>query len=125
VPGQFEAQWDTTLPGVYRLRVRAHGTSRKGYPFTRERALTVAVWRGGDRDAENSAQPGGSIVGAINEQNERWCALLQCLMRADGLLSPELERRLRAAGFDTDDLRKCFQLYCRSRKTAGAAHGDA
>jgi hypothetical protein len=125
-PGQFAASFDTTTVGVYRFRVRAGGTTRKGLPFTRERALTAAVWRGGDRDAGISANPGGSFGDAIREQDARWCALMQCLVHEGGAISPELERRLRAAGVDMDQLRKCLHLYCRTRPTdTGAGAGPA
>jgi hypothetical protein len=114
-PGEFAARFDTTAPGVYRFRVRTRGTTRKGLPFTRERTLTAAVWSGGDRDADHSANPGGSIGDVIREQDARWCELMQCLVHEGGAITPELERRLRAAGLDMDVLRKCLHLYCRKQ----------
>jgi L-Lysine epsilon oxidase N-terminal/L-lysine epsilon oxidase C-terminal domain/von Willebrand factor type A domain len=125
-PGEFAANYDTTMAGVYRFCVRARGTTRKGLPFTREHTLTAAVWRGGDRDAETSANPGGSIGDVIREQDARWCALLQCLTREGGAITPELERRLRADGFDMDQLRACLHLYCQLRlKPASTGAGPA
>jgi hypothetical protein len=42
--GRFSAELNTTLPGVYYVRVRCSGRSRLGYPFEREQSLTAAVW---------------------------------------------------------------------------------
>lgn len=78
--GKFTAQFNTSIPGVYRFRVRARGTTRKGIPFMRERALTAAVWRGGNHDANSSANPTGSINSAICEQSICRCSWLQSLV---------------------------------------------
>jgi von Willebrand factor type A domain len=48
VENQFTASFIANLPGVYRVRIRAHGTNVAGEPFTREKTLTAAVWRGGE-----------------------------------------------------------------------------
>lgn len=48
--GSYRADFDTQGPGVYRVRVQAHGDSLRGHSFRRERTLTVQVWEGGDRD---------------------------------------------------------------------------
>jgi hypothetical protein len=128
-PGSFAANFETTTAGVYRFRVRARGTSSKGMSFTRERTLTAVVWRGGDHDAENSANPGGSIRDVIYEQDARWCTLMQCLTKEGSVITPGLEKRLREAGFDMKRIRKCLDRYCDSRPTptgtgVGPAHGD-
>ncbi|GII95150.1 hypothetical protein Ssi02_53810 [Sinosporangium siamense] len=49
-PGRFTEGFDTTGPGVYRIRMRARGTTLAGEVFVREKTLTGAVWRGGDRE---------------------------------------------------------------------------
>ena len=107
--------------------MRARGRTRKGLPFSRERTLTAAVWRGGDRDAESGANPGGSIGDVIREQDRRWCALLECLLRQGGAITPELEQRLRAAGLNADQMRKCLEAYCKSlhEPSSGAGAGPA
>jgi hypothetical protein len=46
--GQFEGRLIAKLPGVYRFRIRAGGTTTRGETFTREKTLTAAVWRGGN-----------------------------------------------------------------------------
>src|SRR5262249_38072237 len=67
-PGRFEGSFGTTLPGVYTIRLRAAGNTFRGHPFTREQALTAAVWVGGDRG------DGGSTTA-------RWlCQLAACLL---------------------------------------------
>ncbi|MGI8456623.1 MAG: LodA/GoxA family CTQ-dependent oxidase [Propionibacteriaceae bacterium] len=47
--GTFEVTFPLRRPGVAELRVRARGRTRSGTPFSRERLLTAAVWRGGDQ----------------------------------------------------------------------------
>lgn len=125
--GEFHGDYDTTMAGVYRFRVRARGQTRKGLPFTRERTLTAAVWRGGDRDAANGANPGGSMGDVIREQDARWCALLECLLRDGGAITPDLEQRFRAAGLNLGQVRKCLDMYCKSlhAPSPGAGFGPA
>lgn len=117
--GRFIATFDTTASGVYHFRVRARGRTRKGLPFTRERALTAAVWRGGDRDADPTRLDGGPLVRYLRERDARQCELLTCLTSRDGAISAQLERRLRAEGLDLDHLRKCLDLFCREREGHG------
>ena len=81
--------------------MRASGRTRKGLPFTREQTLTAAVWRGGDR-----------LIDVLRERDERLCKLLKCVLRSGGMIEPELEKRLRAAGLDLDALRKCLEGHC-------------
>jgi hypothetical protein len=111
-PGQFGGWFTTTVPGIYSCRVRATGRSRAGHMFSREQTLTAAVWHGGDRDADPGG-PGGPLVHWLQDHDERLCRLLRCLLAEGGVLTPELERRLRAAGFDLPRVRKCLELYCR------------
>ncbi|TDW92410.1 LodA/GoxA family CTQ-dependent oxidase [Kribbella sp. VKM Ac-2566] len=93
--GEFAASFGTALPGVYRIRVRARGRTRVGRPFTRERTLTTAVWRGGDTPPTT---PGG----------DAFCEWLSCLFK-DGVIDEKLIERLRRLGFDLDALRKCLR----------------
>jgi hypothetical protein len=102
-PDHFEADFVAGSAGTYQLRVRARGQTRRGLPFTRERSLTAAVWRGGDQDAATSTGHGGRPQGG----QDRLCELLECLLKRGGLIEPELEKRLQAAGIDLDALRKC------------------
>jgi len=110
--GQFAAAFDANAIGVYRIRVRAAGTTSSGEPFEREKTLNAAVWRGGDQvtDPRNSPQV---IVDYLRERDERLCKLLTCLFRRDGAIGPEFERRLLALGLDLDGVRKCLAEWCR------------
>lgn len=109
-PGSYEAALATGIPGVYSLRVRARGTSRKGVPFTRERTVTAAVWHGGN----TPATPGrtNEVVDYLRDRDQRLCDLMRCL--AGGAITPELERRLREQGVDLEHARKCLERYCKS-----------
>ena len=110
--GQFTAVFDATAVGVYRIRVRATGTTRDGEPFAREKTLTAAVWRGGDQVTDPGTSP-QVIVDYLRERDERLCQLLTCLLRRDGAISPEFERRLLGLGLDVDSVRKCLAEWCR------------
>lgn len=101
--GAFRGKLVLGLPGVYAVRIRATGRSRKGHPFTRERTLTGAVWHGGDRDAEAS---GGHGPGRRREDLERrFCELLRCL-------APTLAE---AAGLDPGRVKACIERSCARR----------
>jgi hypothetical protein len=99
-PGDFEASFPTSAPGIYQVRVRARGRTRVGRPFTRERTVTAAVWRGGDDAGSPAGQPGG-LDGAL-------CKLMSCLMK-DGVIDERLVERLRRLGFDLDAARRCLR----------------
>ncbi|HVF15645.1 MAG TPA: vWA domain-containing protein, partial [Steroidobacteraceae bacterium] len=113
----FTAEMQTTLPGVYRFRVRARGMTQRAEPFTREQTLTAAVWRGGDRPGgsgpgsgsggSNGGGGGGSDLGTL-------CKLALCMLQRDGVISSELEKRLREAGLDLDHARECLEKMCRN-----------
>lgn len=81
--GQFSAQFSTTQPGVYRFRILVRGETIFGEPFTREKTLTAAVWRGGDRvccDAGAVKKDGGDhlheregcLHGLLKALSGRW-----------------------------------------------------
>jgi hypothetical protein len=110
--GQFAASFDANAVGVYRIRVRAAGTTLGGEPFTREKTLTAAVWRGGDQVTDPRIDP-QVIVDYLRERDERLCKLLTCLLRRGGAISPEFERRLLDLGLDMDSMRKCLAEWCR------------
>ncbi|MGK5172162.1 LodA/GoxA family CTQ-dependent oxidase [Geodermatophilus sp. CPCC 205761] len=103
-PGEFRAGFGTAAPGVYRARVRARGRTRAGRPFTRERTVTAAVWRGGDTPAPS---------GGAGQVDEALCGLLSCLFE-DGVVDPSLLERLRRLGFDLDRARACLEERCRT-----------
>lgn len=52
----------TSVPGIYQLRVRASGTTRRGHVIQRERTLTVPVWIGGDTDPPRDRAEGGGRI---------------------------------------------------------------
>ncbi|HLN98981.1 MAG TPA: LodA/GoxA family CTQ-dependent oxidase [Pyrinomonadaceae bacterium] len=105
--GQFKGELATSRPGVYRLHFRATGTTLSGEPFTRERLLTAAVWRGVDR-------PGPVINGhrTDDDRDARLCELLKCLLN-DGVITPEFEKWLHGIGLDVNRARKCLTKLCR------------
>src|SRR5262249_39036200 len=81
--GQWKGSYTTSIPGVYRFRIRARGTTERGEPFTREKTLTAAVWRGGDQTG------GGGTTGTTGTGGSgrpRLCELLKCLLASEGAL---------------------------------------
>ena len=105
--GLYTAIFDTTLPGVYRFRIRARGTTENGEPFQREKTLTAAVWRGGGTGTGGNGGTGaGGQVGI--------CELLECLLEHGGLGEGAVAR-LKALGIDPALLRKCIELVCRDK----------
>jgi hypothetical protein len=108
--GQFAAQFATTSPGVYPVRIRARGATQGGKPFTREKTLTAVVWRGGG----SASDPGPGHQNG----DARLCDLLQCFVQRDGVISAELEKRLHGLGIDIKRLRKCLTKYCRNEHSS-------
>src|SRR6185295_16738684 len=113
--GQFTGSMVAPVVGVYRLRVRARGTTVRGEPFTREKTLTAAVWRG---DPVPNPE-GGGHEGTTRDRDECLCKLLECFLRRDGLVSRELEKRLRELGIDLEQARKCVGIFCQCQARRG------
>lgn len=103
--GDLGGSFVAATPGVHRVRVRAHGRTFRGEPFTREQTLTAAVWRGGDR----TTVPG--VQGQGGGRSDDLCDLLRCLLES-GVVSPALEQRLRENGIDLERLRRCIAAFC-------------
>lgn len=97
-PGVFEVTTRASLAGIYRVTVRAAGTTMRGLPFTREQLMTGAVFQGGDGPFPFG---GGDPSGA----DERLCRLLHCLLGSDGVQRLLKQYRLDAAA-------RCLERYC-------------
>ncbi|HEX5875228.1 MAG TPA: LodA/GoxA family CTQ-dependent oxidase [Pyrinomonadaceae bacterium] len=113
--GEFAGAITAAQAGVYRMRVIARGKTSHGEPFTRERTLTAPVWRGDlvvDPHDQPSRDPGGEPG---DHRGDCTCRLLMCLLR-EGVISPELERRLREFGVSLDQARKCVESFCNCRR---------
>ena len=102
--GSFMGQFVAARPGVYRIRIRARGTTMTGEPFTREKTLTAAVWRGGDRPIDPTGS-GQAIVDYLRDHDARLCEMLRCLASQPGL-NPE-------------QIRKCMDVFCKDRNCCG------
>lgn len=51
-----------------------------------------------------------------------WCALFDCVF-ADGVISPELAKRLKGSGLDLSRLRHCIARQCAGHPGGGGQHG--
>ena len=113
--GQFAAQFNTSAAGVYRFRIRARGTTQRDEPFTREKTLTAAVWRGGDQTGGVGGAGGtggtGGGTGGNGESDAKLCALIKCFLQG-GVINAELEKRLQVLGIDVAQARKCLEIFC-------------
>ncbi|HYI23849.1 MAG TPA: VWA domain-containing protein, partial [Thermomicrobiales bacterium] len=109
-PGVFELSIVATMAGIYQFQLRATGTTLRDRPFTREQGLSGVTWRGGDGDLPSvDNDPGG--------RDEWICDWLYCLL--DGVISEDLEKRLKEAGFDLEALRRCVTRHCQRRPQRG------
>lgn len=98
-PGVFCADLSTSMAGVYRILVRAEGTTLHGVPFTREELRTVSVWKRGDEPSRPANDP---IKPGID-----WCGLLHCIT-SDDVLRKFADQN----GIDLERLRECVKKYC-------------
>lgn len=124
--GRYRATVPTSVPGTYRMRVRARGRTSGGVPFQRERRVTGTVWHGGNRDAETSASGGGPAA-RERERRRRLCETVECLLAENGPLGEEFEALLEEAGIELEAVRECLASYCRDLGPAGLEEtgGDA
>ena len=106
---EYQAKFVARTPGVYRCRVRARGRDRQGFPFTRERTLTPAVFYGGNRAQANPLTSGSESRGDAG----LLCDLLKCLEVDSALFA----RRLQELGIDWPKLRRCLLSRCGSHPT--------
>jgi hypothetical protein len=109
--GQYSENFVMPASGLYRFRIRARGTTYRGEPFTREKTLTAAVWRGANSSGGNGGVGGTGATATA----PTLCALLKCLFERDGLVSADLEKRLRALGIDIAAARTCIALHCEGK----------
>jgi hypothetical protein len=107
-PGRFDADFLTTLSGLYTMRVRCIGNTFRGTPFQREQTLSAAVYPGGDRPP----QTGG------NNSVQFWCDVLHCLL-SEKVLAGKLVEKLRVLGIDLNALVRCIGESCRKLSGVG------
>ena len=92
--GVFEAAIVASLPGIYQARFVAKGVTRRGNPFTRERAATAAVWKGGDKPIEPPKKGQGEIRDLLR------------ILFGEQPVNSKLTARLKKEGIDIEAIRK-------------------
>lgn len=95
--GRYQTDVRTPESGVYRVRVRAEGTSLRGQAFTREELRTLSVWVRGDARLRPADKQG--LVD--------WGRLVSCFLE-DGTFG----KLAREHGADIDYLRRCVAEAC-------------
>jgi hypothetical protein len=106
--GEFDAAFNTSLAGVYAIRVHAAGSSPLGHSVRREMALTALCRIGSD--------PGVPPSGPM----QPLCELLLCGLQT-GALSDQWIQRLREQGVDIPGLLNCL---CRGTRPTGDTFPD-
>jgi hypothetical protein len=95
--GIFAGVIDTPISGVYRVLVRAAGSTLRGEWFTREELRTLGVWARGDAPPEPPPTPQGPDL----------CGLIACVLDDRGI-----ERLARERGIDLERIRACIKRHC-------------
>jgi hypothetical protein len=103
----YEAAFGTDSSGVYSLRIQATGRTARGLPFTREKTLTVPVWRGGNKPPPIIGEGGKGRFLSHDDAPNAAADLITCLLES-GAISDDLLKKLRKAGVDMVVVRKCF-----------------
>lgn len=97
--GRYRGDFPGDLAGPYLFRVLAEGFTTAGERFTREQLLTGVLGR-------VVPPPPPDLGSSVGEGvREVLCQLLGCV---DEVVSPELRKRLRAAGVDIAALERCL-----------------
>ncbi|MFE7629578.1 LodA/GoxA family CTQ-dependent oxidase [Kocuria sp. NPDC057446] len=109
---RFEGRFTASVPGLYRLRIRARGHTRRGLPWERERTLTAGVWRGGS-DTRDLSRDLGEL---LRVQDRSLGSLLSGLLRAD----PRLVERLTEGSVDIG----AVPSHAEERRSADGEVGD-
>lgn len=99
-PGTYSTSFTASLPGVYRVRIRAEGATSYGSVFTREKSLSATTFVG---------RPGGvgTDDGVEGGPDRALCELLDCLVETARHSKP-----LRRLGIDLDHLADCVKRAC-------------
>ena len=115
LPGVFEADIGTGLPGCYEVRFTARGATLRGRAFMRECVRTGVIWFGGNQPPPTEEnQPDKADK---DNKNDVLCRFVHCLM-SDRVISPELRKRWLTAGFNLEALLKCLGSECKQQGIA-------
>lgn len=95
--GNYSGHFVANQVGLYRARVRAAGTTLRGFPYRREQTVTAAVWVGGNSQGRPGSDPGDKL-----------CDFLKCVFGEKWVVSIQAEELLRKLGFDLTSLRRCL-----------------
>ena len=110
---EFLASFAASAAGDYQIRMRAAGQTDRGHPFTREKSLSVGVWRGGDVPPRGSPGDTGT---ATDDNRLRWCAFLRCVLSTLAA-NDVLVKRWRELGLDPRQFLKCLELLCQEEES--------
>lgn len=104
-PGEFERPVMLAQAGVYQMRFKANGTTRRGQRFTREELRSIGIAQGADTPRPRRPDP----------RDNELCRLLSCLLADEAAL--KLIERL---GLNPKRLVECLKELCRK-----VQHGDS
>ncbi len=124
--GRYQARFPVREAGVHRIRVRANGTTRSGYRFSREQSLSAQVWHGADRPGDRASDPrpptggrgdgggdgGGEGGGDAGRDLGR---LLWCIFGREGAIDDKLWKRWANKGLKVERLWDCLERYAKGK----------
>ncbi len=109
---EFLGKFTASASGEYQIRLRATGRTDRGFLFTRERTLSVGVWRGGDTPPRGGP---GDISGLVDDERRRRCAFLRCVLLTLSK-NEALLKRWHEFGIDPREFIKCVELLCHDQE---------
>jgi hypothetical protein len=104
--GQFSADYDTSLPGIYTFRFRAEGYTSKHNSFTREKTLSTSIFNTNGTNYKDDP-----IVGWLEGNERRWCEFLACLLSSK-VITERAVKMFSDIGINIKLLRECVQKHC-------------
>lgn len=107
-PGSFQGKFNTSLYGLYSIRVRAIGKTFYDTTFTREKTLTAYAFTETDN---NNGPDINVVIDWLQERDEKLCYLLECLT-SNNVISEKFIQHLHDNGFNLVKFRECLNKIC-------------
>ena len=97
---QYTASFVTSIPGVYRMRIRGSGRTFEGTLFTREQTRTAVAVTGGGGGQPGESTRGDSLVDLL------------CCLAGNGGFDDRFLEQLKRFGIAPDVFRTCLGNFC-------------
>jgi hypothetical protein len=117
-PGKFKNSYFTSVQGIYQCRFKVIGYSLSGKEFQREETRSASVYKRIKDDGISTLDLGG-IKEIIEQDRERFCKLISCIIDNNALAG-----FMDKLGIDPQVLIKCISQYCSMDKAARSEDQD-